>query len=78
MTEVRDRVQRAVADLEVSNSSVRLTAGEQVFNAAQLYYAAKLALADCHDRVHGEGKLHIILQTVSLAFDLNIAKRWPQ
>jgi hypothetical protein len=52
MTEFRDRVQRAVADLEILSSNMRLTTGETVFRARLL--------------------------TVSLAFDLNISKRWPQ
>jgi hypothetical protein len=76
MTEFRDRVDRAVADLEVLCSSLRLTTGETVFRAALLYYSAKLAVADCRDRLHAEDKLHVALQTISLAFDLNISKRW--
>ncbi len=70
MTEFSNRVQRAVVDLETLSSSIRITAGERAFNAALLHYAAKLAVADCQDRLHAEDKLHAALRTVSLAFNL--------
>jgi hypothetical protein len=49
-----------------------------LFNAALLYCADKFAMADCQDRLHAEDKLHVALQAISLTFDPNIAKRWPE